>query len=79
MPNLVVFSGNAHPQFAHKVVSHLHIPLGSAQVANFSDGEISIDNVALSFNQIYQICTDLFPASRINHSNMDSIMNAFKK
>ena len=43
MPNLVVFSGNAHPQFAHKVVSHLHIPLGSAQVANFSDGEISIE------------------------------------
>ncbi|WP_372557007.1 hypothetical protein, partial [Acinetobacter pittii] len=28
MPNLVVFSGNAHPQFAQKVVSHLHIPLG---------------------------------------------------
>ncbi|MCJ0730433.1 hypothetical protein, partial [Acinetobacter baumannii] len=25
MPNLVVFSGNAHPQFAQKVVSHLHI------------------------------------------------------
>ncbi|MEC8885856.1 MAG: ribose-phosphate pyrophosphokinase [Pseudomonadota bacterium] len=43
MPNLVVFSGNAHPQFAHKVVSHLHIPLGSAQVATFSDGEISIE------------------------------------
>ena len=43
MPNLVVFSGNAHPQFAHKVVNHLHIPLGSAQVANFSDGEISVE------------------------------------
>lgn len=43
MPNLVVFSGNAHPQFAHKVVSHLHIPLGSAQVATFSDGEISVE------------------------------------
>ncbi|MFC3902824.1 ribose-phosphate pyrophosphokinase [Acinetobacter marinus] len=43
MPNLVVFSGNAHPQFAHKVVSHLHIPLGSASVSNFSDGEISVE------------------------------------
>jgi hypothetical protein len=30
MPNLVVFSGTAHPQFAQKVVSHLHIPLGAA-------------------------------------------------
>ncbi len=43
MPNLVVFSGNAHPQFAQKVVSHLHIPLGAASVGQFSDGEISVE------------------------------------
>lgn len=43
MPNLVVFSGNAHPQFAQKVVSHLHIPLGAASVSQFSDGEISVE------------------------------------
>ena len=43
MPNLVVFSGNAHPQFVHKVVSHLHIPLGSAAVNRFSDGEIAVE------------------------------------
>ena len=43
MPNLVVFSGSAHPQFAHKVVSHLHIPLGAAAVSKFSDGEISVE------------------------------------
>ncbi|EPK8687552.1 ribose-phosphate pyrophosphokinase [Acinetobacter baumannii] len=43
MPNLVVFSGNAHPQFAQKVVSHLHIPLGAAPVGQFSDGEISVE------------------------------------
>ncbi|HEE6247125.1 ribose-phosphate pyrophosphokinase [Acinetobacter baumannii] len=43
MPNLVVFSGNAHPQFAQKVVSHLHIPLGAVSVGQFSDGEISVE------------------------------------
>jgi ribose-phosphate pyrophosphokinase len=43
MPNLVVFSGNAHPQLAHKVVSHLHMPLGAADVNRFSDGEISVE------------------------------------
>lgn len=43
MPNLVVFSGNAHPQFVHKVVSHLHIPLGSASINRFSDGEIAVE------------------------------------
>jgi ribose-phosphate pyrophosphokinase len=43
MPNLVVFTGNANPQLAKKVVDRLHIPLGAAQVSCFSDGEISID------------------------------------
>ncbi len=43
MPNLVVFSGTAHPQLAHKVVSHLHMPLGAASVNRFSDGETSIE------------------------------------
>ncbi|MEC7118294.1 MAG: ribose-phosphate pyrophosphokinase [Pseudomonadota bacterium] len=43
MPNLVVFSGNAHVQLAHRVVSHLHIPLGAASVNRFSDGEISVE------------------------------------
>ena len=43
MPNLVVFSGNAHPHFVHKVVSHLHIPLGSASINRFSDGEIAVE------------------------------------
>ena len=43
MPNLVVFSGNPHPQFAQKVVSHLHIPLGAASVGRFSDGEIAVE------------------------------------
>ena len=43
MPNLVVFSGNAHPQLAHRVVSHLHIPLGAASVNRFSDGEIAVE------------------------------------
>ena len=43
MPNLVVFSGSAHPQFAQKAVSHLHIPLGAAAVSKFSDGEISVE------------------------------------
>ena len=43
MPNLVVFTGNANPELAKKVVSHLHIPLGAAHVGTFSDGEIAIE------------------------------------
>ena len=43
MPNLVVCTGNANPALAHKVVSHLHIPLAEAQVGRFSDGEIQVE------------------------------------
>lgn len=43
MPNLVIFTGNAHPDLAQKVASHLHVPLGAASVTRFSDGEIAID------------------------------------
>ncbi|HMU86855.1 MAG TPA: ribose-phosphate pyrophosphokinase [Agitococcus sp.] len=43
MPNLVVFTGNANPELAQKVVDRLHVPLGRAQVTRFSDGEISVE------------------------------------
>lgn len=43
MSKLVVFSGNANPDLARKVVERLDIPLGEAVVGKFSDGEITID------------------------------------
>ena len=43
MPNLVVFTGNANPELARKVASHLHVPLGAAHVGTFSDGEIAVE------------------------------------
>ncbi len=45
MSKLVVFSGNANPELAQKVSRQLHIPMGSAEVSRFSDGEISIEIV----------------------------------
>ncbi len=43
MSKLMVFTGNAHPELAEKVVNALHIPLGDASVTKFSDGEISTE------------------------------------
>ena len=43
MPDLMVFSGNANPELAERVVSNLGIPLGDATVENFSDGEIMVE------------------------------------
>ncbi|MCP5162827.1 MAG: ribose-phosphate pyrophosphokinase [Hahellaceae bacterium] len=43
MSKLMVFTGNAHPELAEKVVNALHIPMGDASVTKFSDGEISTE------------------------------------
>ncbi len=43
MPNLMIFSGNANPDLAEKVVRRLGLPLGKATVTQFSDGEINVE------------------------------------
>lgn len=43
MAQMMVFSGNANPELARKVVERLHIPLGDATVGRFSDGEILVE------------------------------------
>lgn len=40
---MMVFAGNAHPQLARDIVSHLQLPLGQAVVGRFSDGEVMIE------------------------------------
>ena len=41
--SLMVFTGNAKPELAHRVAKHLDTPLGNASVTKFSDGEIAIE------------------------------------
>jgi ribose-phosphate pyrophosphokinase len=39
----MVFTGNANPDLAKKIVDHLGIELGEASVSQFSDGEIEVE------------------------------------
>lgn len=43
MSKMMVFTGNANPELALKVVERLDIPMGKAHVARFSDGEVSAE------------------------------------
>jgi ribose-phosphate pyrophosphokinase len=43
LDRLMVFSGNAIPQLATEVASHLHVSLGRAKVGRFSDGEVMVE------------------------------------
>ena len=39
----MVFTGNANPELAKKIVGHLGRPLGDVSVSQFSDGEIAVE------------------------------------
>jgi len=41
--DLMVFTGNANPELAKKIVEHLGMTLGDASVDQFSDGEIAVE------------------------------------
>ncbi|MCW8125598.1 ribose-phosphate pyrophosphokinase [Microbulbifer halophilus] len=43
MADLMVFTGNANPELAQKIVDHMAIPMGEAVVKRFSDGEIAVE------------------------------------
>lgn len=43
MSKMMVFTGNANPELADKVVERLNMPLGKANVTRFSDGEVSAE------------------------------------
>ncbi|HEY9033377.1 MAG TPA: ribose-phosphate diphosphokinase [Pseudomonadales bacterium] len=43
MSKLMIFTGNANPELAQKVVDQLHIQMGDATVSKFSDGEITVE------------------------------------
>ena len=43
MSKLMVFTGNANPVLAEKVAAQLHLPLGDADVGQFSDGEVALE------------------------------------
>lgn len=43
MADLMVFTGNANPELAQKVVDRLGLPMGDATVGKFSDGEITVE------------------------------------
>ncbi|NRB40147.1 MAG: ribose-phosphate pyrophosphokinase [Pseudomonadales bacterium] len=43
MSKMMVFTGNANPELAQKVVDQLHMTLGDADVGKFSDGEITVE------------------------------------
>lgn len=43
MSTMMIFTGNANPELALKISSHLQLPIGQANVGIFSDGETMVE------------------------------------
>ena len=43
MSTMMIFTGNANPELALKISSHLQLPIGQATVGTFSDGETLVE------------------------------------
>jgi len=43
IPNMMVFTGNANPELAHRICRHLRLRLSKIQAAKFSDGENAVE------------------------------------
>ena len=43
MSTMMIFTGNANPELALSISSHLQIPIGKATVSTFSDGETMVE------------------------------------
>jgi len=79
MKDFAIFSGNSNPILSHKICDYLNLPLGSAKVNQFSDGEIQIeihDNVRA--RDIYVIQSTCCP---VNDSLVELLLmiDAFKR
>ena len=55
--SLMVFTGNANPELAQRVVKHLDISLGEASVSKFSDGEIAIELMETFVVVMFSFCS----------------------
>lgn len=43
MPSVRIFAGNSNPELAREISAYIGVPLGSARVGHFSDGEIRVE------------------------------------
>lgn len=72
MPELVLFSGNAHPVLAQNICQQLGTQLGEAFVSRFSDGETRVElHTNIRGRDVFVIQPTCAP---VNHSLMEALI-----
>jgi ribose-phosphate pyrophosphokinase len=76
---LKIFSGNSNAPLAREICGHLAVPLGSAKVRNFSDGEIMVEiGENVRGRDVYIIQSTCAPANN-NLMELLIMFDAFKR
>ena len=65
---MMIFSGQAHPELANSIATHLGIPMGKANVGRFSDGESQVEIMENVRNQ------DVFIVQPTCNPSADNLM-----
>lgn len=74
-----MFCGNSNPDLAEKICANLGIPLGQANVKNFSDGEIMVEiGENVRGRDIYVVQSTCFPTNN-NLMELLIMMDALKR
>jgi len=64
MVPLKLFTGSSNPELAHKIAAELETPVGNAEVARFSDGEVDVAfNESVRACDVYLIQSTSYPAN----------------
>jgi len=76
---MMLFAGNANPELAEAISSHLNIPLGRVTVGNFSDGETMVEiHENVRGRDVYLIQSTCAPSNQ-NLMELVIMVDAFRR
>ncbi len=76
---VMIFSGQAHPELARDIAGHLNLPLGKANVGQFSDGETAVEIMENVRGQEVFLIQPTCRPTAANFMEMLMMVDAFKR
>ena len=78
-PGLMIFTGNSHPRLASSIAFELGVPLGKANVARFSDGEVAVEIMENVRSQHVYLIQPTSPPAAENLMELLAMVDALKR
>ena len=78
-PGLMIFTGNSHPRLASSIAFELGVPIGKANVARFSDGEVAVEIMENVRSQHVYLIQPTSPPAAENLMELLAMVDALKR